>query len=1101
MSGYNFHDIFEALEFQDFARDMIQVRDNLRFESFGQGKDGGMDARCLGEDGFCTILQAKRWKNTSVLHLKELKAEKEKMDLIKPDRYILVTTQNFSPLQKQRIKELFEPYILREEDIVGENDLNNYLSGFGGLYSKVEEKYFKLWIQNTDMLKRVLQETVYGALMEESRIELKNAVENAGTFVETQVYYKALNQLKKNKVIIISGEPGMGKTTLAYQLSLYYRFKKEYTTFVWANEVEDLYRAHQMSGKKVVIYDDFWGGNAWKRIEAGREEGRLQRFIDLVQKSDDFILIMTTREYVLEQGLKQNEDMRRNMEKNKLECRLEDYSNVEKVKIYLEHLKKAMLTPNQLNELFHMHRSIVSSPNYNPRVIEAFVKDIVTPDMKPEECSDQFLNYLRNPKDFWKKIFGDLSPEARALYVALYLMPVPVELDYVKACYTKLLPFFGNPVNIKEFGRVIAELERTVIRTDPYLNNDRIIVKFRNPSARDFMHEYLMQNMEQQKELLLESCGYFFQCIQLLELLDEAGGENSFYHKVMERAIALINSESMFLWKQREALQAGERYYYQSLPQSEAGYSRVYQIISLYREEKCGELRPWFVSVFNTVLDKLKKTPCQMNGEDIIKFPEIAVCALAQGIFEDEEQLISAYFHAAMKNRMRIEDEPFHIEYSKSWNDYVEKNKDAIGKYLEIFYRGEMCMAAAEGDIYLFADLEDARIEDFNKYDLTMSDEFQKTVMRYDQWLDSVDLEDDEPEEDEDLEDEKQYDSIVSRFEAEFLGKRFNYIEDISEYILQVPLPEEVKNELLRIREEWEPWYWYEFVRFEEPLTFLLAVIERQGRLASGLKEALEDIFQFIGGCMGCGGLEAAEYIYGLGEEDTGELIWTRKMLTEKAEELLEPKEGWIDTLENSGILLSLGKWYCFSNNIILVLAYLRKKLDHTGTLALEYSRDLKNLCPGAMTRLWRIYESQMDQGLLELDGAGFEKYVIRPAAQEFCSKVEGENDRETLHNILFDLSYSFDIDENGDVSGSECSYNRVFNALEAAEILAADDIIPWELDENQKNLLKKNGFYESEDGEKSIELLELEKKGLLDALGISAGVWQVWKTLKQYTE
>ena len=100
------------------------------------------------------------------------------------------------------------------------------------------------------------------------RQELKNAVENAGTFVETQVYYKALNQLKKNKVIIISGEPGMGKTTLAYQLSLYYRFKKQYTTFVWANEVEDLYRAHQMNGKKVVIYDDFWGGNAWKRMEA-----------------------------------------------------------------------------------------------------------------------------------------------------------------------------------------------------------------------------------------------------------------------------------------------------------------------------------------------------------------------------------------------------------------------------------------------------------------------------------------------------------------------------------------------------------------------------------------------------------------------------------------------------------------------------------------------------------------------------------------------------------------------------------------------------------------------------------------------------------------
>ena len=175
--------------------------------------------------------------------------------------------------------------------------------------------------------------------------------------------------------------------------------------------------------------------------------------------------------------------------------------------------------------------------------------------------------------------------------------------------------------------------------------------------------------------------------------------------------------------------------------------------------------------------------------------------------------------------------------------------------------------------------------------------------------------------------------------------------------------------------------------------------------------------------------------------------------------------------------------------------------MEHTGTLALEYSRDLKNICPGAMARLWHIYESQMYQGILDFDGAGFEKHVIRPAAQEYCSKVEGDNDRETLQNILFNLSYSFEIDENGELSSSECSYDRVFNALETAEILSVNDIIPWELDEKQINLLKQNGFCGSGAGKKSIKLLELEKKDLLDALGISAGVWQLWKTIKQYTE
>ena len=45
MSDYDFRKIFEPMEFQDFARDMIQVRENIFLESFAEGRDKGIDGR------------------------------------------------------------------------------------------------------------------------------------------------------------------------------------------------------------------------------------------------------------------------------------------------------------------------------------------------------------------------------------------------------------------------------------------------------------------------------------------------------------------------------------------------------------------------------------------------------------------------------------------------------------------------------------------------------------------------------------------------------------------------------------------------------------------------------------------------------------------------------------------------------------------------------------------------------------------------------------------------------------------------------------------------------------------------------------------------
>lgn len=61
--NYDFNHAFSPAEFEDFARDMLQMREDRKFESFAEGKDKGIDSRSVSEDGYTVILQAKRLKS------------------------------------------------------------------------------------------------------------------------------------------------------------------------------------------------------------------------------------------------------------------------------------------------------------------------------------------------------------------------------------------------------------------------------------------------------------------------------------------------------------------------------------------------------------------------------------------------------------------------------------------------------------------------------------------------------------------------------------------------------------------------------------------------------------------------------------------------------------------------------------------------------------------------------------------------------------------------------------------------------------------------------------------------------------------------------
>lgn len=212
MSEYDFL-VLSSDEFELFCKDIIEVERGIKLENFKAGKDGGIDLRYSPSDDNTLIVQCKRYKSFSSLN-SILKNEIEKVKRLNPSRYILMTSVPLNPREKASIKELFKGFIKNTGDIYGKDELQTILRN----HHYIERKHYKLWLSSTNILNTILHSDVFNR----SKFTEDQIKERVSLYVLNESFERALDHLKKNKVIILSGGPGVGKTTLADMLYLEY---------------------------------------------------------------------------------------------------------------------------------------------------------------------------------------------------------------------------------------------------------------------------------------------------------------------------------------------------------------------------------------------------------------------------------------------------------------------------------------------------------------------------------------------------------------------------------------------------------------------------------------------------------------------------------------------------------------------------------------------------------------------------------------------------------------------------------------------------------------------------------------------------------------
>ena len=271
----------------------MQARENIFIDSFADGPDKGIDFRFAYNIDQTCIIQCKRDKEWNELK-SHLKKEADKVKRLNPQRYILTTSVDLSVNQKKEIREIFSRHIKKNSDILGRKDLNNLLNH----HKEIEKDYHKLWLASTNVLNLIINKDTVNW----STFELENIKRDIRLYVENKSLNEALEILKKNHYVIISGIPGIGKTTLARML-VYSMLAQGFDEFVYiTDDIDNAAKMFEKEKRQIFFFDDFLGSNSFIQ-QSLSFENKLVSFIEGVRNSANTLFILSTREYVLSEAI------------------------------------------------------------------------------------------------------------------------------------------------------------------------------------------------------------------------------------------------------------------------------------------------------------------------------------------------------------------------------------------------------------------------------------------------------------------------------------------------------------------------------------------------------------------------------------------------------------------------------------------------------------------------------------------------------------------------------------------------------------------------------------------------------------------------------
>jgi hypothetical protein len=513
MSNYDFSTLSPS-EFEVLVCDLLnsQFREENNvgnFQSFKEGKDGGIDLLYSTPlNDFKIVVQIKHYLKTTFAKLKNdlVKNEKPKVDKINPEAYIFVTSQELSVANKIDIKEIFSPHIKSLEDIYGKEDLNSLLRRF----PVVQENHYKLWFSSVTVFQKILNYKFEGRSNE---FDDENFRRKVRLFVLTKDFVNAKSVLEINKFIIITGEPGVGKTFHSEML-IYNYIKEDYELTVIYDDIKEIeLKLRNDNSKQIFYFDDFLGHTQAEINKSKSAETSLIKIVNRIEKLENKYLILNTRKFILNTFIEESERFR-NFSPLRSESKIElnSYSLGIKYKILRNHLFESELKVEQINEIKNKEDFICNHNNFTPRLVEFFTNKLLIGEFDTKQIKDFIFENLENPKRIWEHAYlQQISDYDRLLLNTLYSLGGNSDYKKLEKAYNSRLDFevknnnFIKPIN--SFKESLKRLNDGFIQiNNGWYNN----ISFINPSLEDFLN-YLIKENQSEIERILFSASFLDQ--------------------------------------------------------------------------------------------------------------------------------------------------------------------------------------------------------------------------------------------------------------------------------------------------------------------------------------------------------------------------------------------------------------------------------------------------------------------------------------------------------------------------------------------------------------------------------------------------------------
>jgi len=481
-----------AYEFEDLAKDVLsKYLRNIELRVYKMGPDGGFDIADVRTQKNI-MAQAKRYVASSYSKLRsQLEKEVPRVKLINPKQYFVLTSLELSKNEIDEIYGMFSNNMKSMENIWDKIRIDNFLKESENI--DILHRHHKLWFSTELIMRKIFTQN----LELDTRAYINEIQKNKRYFVETKSYYQLINQLFANNIVLITGNPGVGKTFISKMALLYFVANDYRPIFSSKNSIDDIKKSISLdpSSKQVILMDDFLG--QIDLDQSGKQyTNEFISLINFVEKLQNTRLILNTRVNILSiMNSKNNKFEERIGESDIKILQINDLSMLEKAKIVYSSLYYFNVDRQYLEDVCnnYMYLKIVNHPNFNPRLIEHMVKPKTLSRIKPSDYLAEILFILNHPSKIWSDEFeSQISKEDRSfMYILFSLGSGKTYMTYLKEAYESYLLNDATIDNtIDHFRNSVTHLSEGLIKISSVDNlQGNKYFEVLNPSVNDYLKD------------------------------------------------------------------------------------------------------------------------------------------------------------------------------------------------------------------------------------------------------------------------------------------------------------------------------------------------------------------------------------------------------------------------------------------------------------------------------------------------------------------------------------------------------------------------------------------------------------------------------------